>query len=94
MYKVHWSTVAVSDLDSIYNYIGQYSAAYASIFISKIFQAIETLIKFPLSGRVVPEFDLDRMREVLIFKNYRLIYQITDKKIEIIAIHHQSRKIV
>ena len=93
MNHVYWSTVATADLDYICNYMRSYSNVYAKTFVRKIFQAIEMLIKFPLSGRLVPEYELDRIREILIFTNYRLIYQVTDNTIGIIAIHHQNRNI-
>jgi plasmid stabilization system protein ParE len=49
------------------------------------------LPKQPLSGRVVPELNNENLRE-LIFRNYRIIYEIIpDKQINILTIHHHAR---
>ena len=48
------------------------------------------LENFPLSGRVVPEFATDELRE-LIIGSYRMIYYVvSDKRIDILTIHHSS----
>ena len=47
---------------------------------------------FPLSGRIVPEFEYGQIREV--FEGpYRIIYHIRPDSIEVIAIVHMAREI-
>ena len=59
----------------------------------KIQDAIEKLPQKPLSGRVVPEFNNENLRE-LIFRNYRIIYELaSEKQIHILSIHHHARLI-
>jgi toxin ParE1/3/4 len=48
------------------------------------------LEEFPKSGRVVPDFDTENVRE-LIEGNYRIIYEIKPDHIGIIRIHHAAR---
>jgi plasmid stabilization system protein ParE len=47
---------------------------------------------FPLSGRVVPEFAVDQIREVF-QRPYRIIYHVRPDHIDVIGVLHMSRKI-
>ena len=48
---------------------------------------------FPRSGRIVPEFEINHIREIL-EGSYRLIYLIkeADKQIEVLAVIHAARE--
>ena len=48
------------------------------------------LARFPLSGRVVPEFPTGSFREVLV-GNYRIIYEPAERQVEILTIMHGAR---
>jgi len=47
----------------------------------------------PLSGRRVPEFDMDQIREV-IEQPYRIIYYIKPHQIDVIAVIHDARNVL
>ena len=47
---------------------------------------------FPLSGRQVPEYESDNIREVF-EGQYRIIYQINENNINVIAIIHRAMNI-
>ena len=51
------------------------------------FFSFKKLSKFPQSGRIVPEFKKEDIRE-LIHGNYRIIYQVCKTKIEILTVRH------
>jgi toxin ParE1/3/4 len=68
------------------------SKFYADRFIGKIISRIDQLESFPNSGRVVPEFNSEIIRE-LIEGNYRIVYQINSDNIGIVRIHHSSREL-
>jgi toxin ParE1/3/4 len=51
---------------------------------------IETVEAFPNLGRIVPEFNKKMIREILVL-NYRVIYRIQEKNIEIVRIIHHAR---
>ena len=65
---------------------------YADRLIQKIIKRVDQISIFPLSGRVVPEFNTPNIRE-LIEGNYRIIYKVnTDStSIGIVRIHHGAR---
>ncbi len=91
MAKIIWSNLALEDLRAIHEYIAQDSAMYAERLIDRIIERVDILEKHPRVGRIVPEFNLQNIRE-LIEGNYRIIYRIeTEDKIGIARIHHSAR---
>jgi toxin ParE1/3/4 len=91
--KIVFSKSARFDLKEIVDYIKRDSAKYALLEKQKIKDAIDTLLTQPLLGRIVPEFTNGVFRE-LIFRNYRIIYEIISKEeINILSIHHHARLI-
>ena len=73
MAKVIWTDKAVSNLESIHSYISRDSQAYANRFIKEIIKRTSVLESFPSSGRIVPEFKFNWLRE-LVYENYRIVY--------------------
>ena len=64
---------------------------YASITINRIYDRAQILSRQPLSGRIVPEFDDQKIRE-LIIGNYRLVYLIINEEyVEILRIYNSAR---
>ena len=55
--RILWSPQSLRDLDAIREYIAKDSEHYAGLTIARIFSAVEQLIRFPRSGRIVPERD-------------------------------------
>ena len=92
MVKVIWTTIARSDLKSIYEYISEDSSFYAKRFIDKLVDKVEILETYPNMGRVVPEFENQKIRE-LIEGNYRIVYRTSSDRVEIIRVHHSSRNL-
>jgi len=92
MVRIIWSPDAADDLESICEYIAEDSDYYARVFAHGVIKAIERLIIFPESGRVVPEYDQKDIREI-IFQNYRIVYRVKSDTIEIVAITHGARLI-
>lgn len=88
--KVCWTDNAISHLDHIYEYIAFNSPTYAQRMIDRITRRTEQIAGHALSGRKVPEYDTDDIRE-LIEKPYRIIYRIKPNQIDIIAVIHGAR---
>jgi toxin ParE1/3/4 len=77
---------------TIHKYIAQNSPAYANRTIGRLTARSKQIRVFPLSGRIVPEFDFGQIREV--FEGpYRIIYHIRPDSIEVIGVVHMSREI-
>lgn len=90
MVKIIWTEFAVDDLKSIHTYISKESKVYADRFIDKLINRVGQLENYPESGRIVPEFNIETIRE-LIEGNYRIIYKINPDHIGIVRIHHAAR---
>ena len=94
MVKIIWTEFALEDLRSIHEYISKDSKVYADRQVNKIIKRVEQIENFPRSGRVVPEFNSEFLRE-LIEGNYRIIYQIypDSSVIGIVRVHHAARQL-
>jgi len=90
--KVVWTDAAKRNLRTIHDYIAQNSPAYAKRMVDRLTSRTKQISVFPLSGRVVPEFQFDQIREVL-QRPYRIIYHIRPDRVEVIAVLHMSRRI-
>ena len=91
--KVLWTEAALSQLEAIYNYIAQTSPEYALRMIDRITRRSIQIAEFPLSGRVVPEYEVNEIREVFEWP-YRIIYLIeaAPSRVEVLAVILGSRK--
>ena len=92
MVKVIWTEFALEDLKAIHEYISQDSKVYADKFIEKLINRVDQLENFPESGRSVPEFSSETIRE-LIEGNYRIVYKISPDHIGVVRIHHSARQL-
>ncbi len=91
MVQINWTNQAKSDLKNIAEFISRDSVRYAKSQINRIKQRTNILRNYPLSGRTVPEYEVQEVRE-LIEGNYRIIYKLVDKeRIDILTIYHSSR---
>jgi plasmid stabilization system protein ParE len=90
-YGIKWSPRAASGFENICNYISRDSKYYASLFAKRINLIIKNIPLYPKSGRIVPEYNDENLREK-IYENYRIVYRIKDEFIEIVAICHSARK--
>ncbi|MHA1585333.1 MAG: type II toxin-antitoxin system RelE/ParE family toxin [Promethearchaeota archaeon] len=83
---------ALISLRDILSYISLDNPNYALFIQNRIFEMVDHLRQFPKIGRVVPEYKTSNIREIL-FKGYRIIYQLKGEYIEILAVFHGSRKL-
>ena len=91
MVEITFSDIALENVRDIYDFIAKDSPRFAEKELQKIYDRIEVLHSFPLSGKIVREYDMIERRE-LIEGNYRIVYQIlSDDSISIATIHHHSR---
>ena len=91
MVKVVWTESSLSDLKDIFDYIADDSIRYASITVNRLYQRAQQIVINPSMGRIVPEFNIKTIRE-LIEGNYRIIYRIKNKmQIDILRVIHTAR---
>lgn len=85
-----WSYEATEDLDALAEYIARDSSFYAAAFTHEILDVSRSLNEFSERGRIVPELGDPKIRELLI-KDYRLIYNIEQSRVVILALVHGAR---
>lgn len=88
--RLVWSERARTDVRELRAYIARDSAFYARQFTERLLRRIEALQEFPLMGRTVPESRREDIREI-IYRNYRIIYRVSDTDLLIVTVLHGSR---
>ena len=92
MKKLIWTEPALNDLQAIFDYISIDSEYYASIFVNEIIDSVEKIADFPKMGRIVPEYQQDDIREILV-QSYRVIYQLKQDQVLILTVIHGRREL-
>ena len=91
MVEIKWTNFAIDNLNDIGDYIEKDSFRYAEIVVNSLFDSTEILERYPLVGRVVPEFNDNNIRELIRY-NYRIVYKIlNESRIDILTVHHTAR---
>ena len=88
--SVHWTNNAIEHLVNIYEHISLNSPTYAKRMVDRITRRSEQIADQPQSGRKVPEYEAEDIRE-LIEKPYRIIYRIKSDQIDVLAVIHGAR---
>ena len=89
---VRWSQSALDDLDAIGDYFERTSPGYARSIVARLYAAPEVLADHPRLGRVVPEYGVEHIREV-VREGYRVAYVLTGgpasgETAEVLAVLH------
>ena len=88
--KIVWSARATDDLHHIFQSLSIYADTRAERLIEEIIDTVFLLEQFPKMGRIVPEVDLENIREILV-KQYRVVYVLTQQDhVEILTVRHSS----
>lgn len=65
---------------------------YARLMVNRLFDSANRLEDFPASGRIVPELGREDVREIIV-GTYRVVYKLTDDRVEMIAVMHGAREL-
>ena len=84
---VRFTAEATTRLRSIHAYIARDSVSQADAMIDRITRRAMALAAFPRSGRAVPEYALETLREVP-ESPYRIIYRIEPDALQIVTVMH------
>lgn len=89
--KIYISDSAFSDLEDTRVYYSEQGVPQiGQDFLIAIFEHIETLNDHPYIGRIVAEFDGEKIREI-IHPPFRVVYLIEEKLIHIIRVWRSER---
>src|SRR3990167_8827530 len=87
MTRVVWTPEAISHLDDIEAHIALDSPANAKEMIARLLARARQLETAALSGREVPEYRREDIRE-LPERPYRIIYRFTHDRVTILTVMH------
>jgi len=88
--KVRWSSRSLKDLREIGDFIRRDNPAAARRWVHSLQERARKAASLPRAGRVVPELDLDNVREVFL-GNYRIVYRLRENGIEILTVSEGHR---
>jgi toxin ParE1/3/4 len=89
-YHLRWSKRAEADLEDIYQYIAADDPVAAARWVEKLMDRARKVAPLPHSGRVVPEFGVPELREVLV-RTYRIVYRIREHEMQVITVFEGHR---
>ena len=88
--KVLWTDSAVAQLQAVHDYLAQTSPDYALRIVDRLTRRSIQIAVFPNSGRMVPEFERNEIREG-IEGRYRIIYLLEPEQVQVLAVIHGAR---
>lgn len=88
MMKIIWSPTARSKTRQILEYISKDNTDAALALLDQIEEKVEELRQNPLVGKVLPETNNQSIREIVVHKNYGVIYEVFQNSIEILTVRH------
>lgn len=91
---LEWSPLAMERAAEIASYIALDKPSAAESRIDGLFESVECLERHPMSGRVVPEVNIERIREI-IYGAYRVVYRVDNQaqKISVLTVLRGSELI-
>jgi plasmid stabilization system protein ParE len=88
---IEFAESAISDLEDVLAwYADQEVPEIGKRLVGEVVAQVERLADFPESGRIVPEFELPHLREI-IYPPFRIVYRIDGVRISIIRVWRSER---
>jgi toxin ParE1/3/4 len=88
---ITFAASAVKDLSAIRSwYADQHVPAMGEKLLREIISQVERLGAFPESGRIMPEFGIVNLREI-IYSPFRIIYRLDENKVRVIRVWRSER---
>jgi plasmid stabilization system protein ParE len=90
--RVVWSEQAARALDEAVGYVAQDSLTAARRLLDEALAAAASLDVLSERGPIAPEIDNPAVRQLLI-QRYRLLYEVADAEVHVLAFLHQRQDI-
>jgi plasmid stabilization system protein ParE len=89
--RVSFAPSAVTNLEEIRSwYANQQASEVGERLVREIVAAVLRPADFPESGRVVPEFDLAQLREI-IHPPFRIVYRLDPERVRVVRVWRSER---
>lgn len=91
VFEITFANSALGDLEDVLEYYREQQVPFiGEKLVADVIEAVELLEEQPDMGRIVPEFDLNYLRE-LIRPPFRIVYRRDPNKIRIIRVWRSER---
>jgi len=88
---ISFALSAVTDLGDIQKYYNNETVPdVGNRLMGEIISKIARLADYPLSGRIVPEFNIEHLREI-IHPPFRIVYRVDKKRARIVRVWRSER---
>ncbi len=88
---ITFAASAVKDLEAIKAwYIDQQVPDVGERLLGEVVSQVERLAEFPESGRIVPEFGIAHLREI-IYPPFRIVYRLDKMRVRIVRVWRSER---
>ena len=90
--KVLWTEPAEDELKAVFEYVTESSGSQrrARKLIEDLLIQTRRIGTFPRSGRIVPEYQDETIREIIVAP-YRVIYRIQKSHVEVLSVVHSAK---
>jgi toxin ParE1/3/4 len=89
--RITFSLSAVADLEQIRAWYAQQQAPdVGERLVREILEQVDRLADFPESGRVVPEFGLAQLREI-VHPPFRIVHRLDDDRVRVVRVWRSER---
>jgi toxin ParE1/3/4 len=89
--RVSFAPSALTNLEEVRSrYADQQVPEVGERLVQEIVDAVLRLADFPESGRLVPEFDLAQLREI-IHPPFRIVYKLDDERVRVVRVWRSER---
>jgi toxin ParE1/3/4 len=92
MARVIWTEPALFDLNEIAEYIALDKMSAARRLVQRVFTCVERLEQFPESGRMPPELEHSKYREIIVGP-CRVFYRVDQDKVYIVYVMRGERQL-
>lgn len=89
---VRWQRRAKEDLAAIAAHIAQRNTESARRCVARIRMRVGQLQEFPESGRIVPEYHRNDIRELIVLR-WRVIHRVSADVVDVLAVYDAARQL-
>lgn len=88
--RVIWTPRAQQRLQDLHDHIAEDQPVNASRWMARVLSRGEQIGDQPRSGRIVPEYQRETVREVF-EGDYRIIYRVRSQQVDVLSVRHGAR---
>lgn len=89
--RISFAESAVADLEAMRDwYAEQHAPDVGQRLLGEVVSQVERLADYPESGRVVPEFGLAQLREI-VHPPFRIVYRLDDDRVRVVRVWRAER---